>query len=149
MVLLLLSALDTSDQNTRGAIFIPFSDMLVILLIPIAGTIIAAYLGLREIRKKNQQGFSDKGSFVWIALKAGFVAHWIIAFLMFLFLILIGGMNIFGTGIIISVKAIVFGVIYTFVLWGFLTLPISFIGGFLFWFVAVRGSENLMAEVFD
>ncbi len=146
LVLLLLSALDTSDPNTRGAIYITFSDMFVILLIPIVGTIIAAFLGTREILKKNKHGFSGKGSFVWIGLKAGFFAHCIIAFLFFLIGLVFDNANMDINSLI---QFIVIGGTVTFVVWAFVTLPISLICGYVFWFVAVRGSENLMAEVFD
>jgi len=128
---------------------INYTSSLIFMMIPITGALIAAYLGTREIKNKNQHGFSGKGSFVWIALKSGFIAHWAIAACLFLLILFFGGLNVFGTGVYIFIKAVALGSFYTLLLWGIVTLPLSLACGFIFWFVAVRGSNNLMAEVFD
>jgi len=146
IVLMVFSYFGTKAFDPTGA---TLTGSLVLLAIPLMGTLLAAYLGIYEIRKKNPHGFSGKGSFIWIALKSGFIAHWAIAGGLFLLMLFFGGVNVFGTGKYIFIKAAALGSFYTFFLWGFVTLPLSLACGFIFWFVAVRGSSNLMAEVFD
>jgi len=137
------------DESSTGAIGIDLLGIVTLSAIPLAGAFLAAFLGTREIRKKNQHGFKSKLSFIWIGVKVGFIAHWTIAFLMFLYIwtSMFPGWIDGALGLFLSTA---FGVTYiTLLVWGFLTLPLSFAGGFIFWFVAVRGSENLMAETFD
>ena len=121
---------------------------LVLGVIPVLGAVLAAYLGTREILWKNQLGFENKKSILWTAVKAGFYAHWTIAFLLFL-LMLIFSVASRNIEIFSLILFIIFGTIGTFAFWAFVTLPVSLACGYVFWFVAVRGSENLMAEVFD
>ena len=144
--LMFLSFLVTNDAPTQGAIYANFADIDFVLAVPIIGSLLAAFLGIREIRKKVLYGFSGKGSFIWITLKAGFFAHWIIAFLLFL---LIMFLDYEAMGLIYLIKFIIAGTFVTLVFWGAVTLPVSLACGFIFWFVAVRGAPNMMADIFD
>lgn len=140
--LMLFSFLGINDEAPQGAIYITSRETLFFLTAPLAGILLAAYLGTREIRKKNQCGFAGKRSFIWIAVKSGFNTHWVIASLLYLLVLVFVGIDTFVSGFILICY-------YTFLLWGLITLPVSVFCGFVFWFVAVRGSENLSVEVFD
>ena len=143
IIIMYFNPMDLEDQRNIDSTY------LVFFSIPLIGAIIAAYLAIREIRTKNQFGFKGKSSFVWIAIKAGFVAHFIIAGLIFLLMLTLGGTSIFSNSIYLLVKLIIMGGAYTFIFWVFVTLPISAVSGLIFWFVAVRGGENMLADVFD
>lgn len=124
----------------------PLLSTLILGVIPVIGGTLAAYLGTREILKKNKTGFASKNSFAWVAVKVGLFVHWVIAFLLFILILAFG---VWKIGIVNLMLFIITGTIGTFVLYMLVTLPVSLASGYIFWFVAVRGGENLMAETFD
>lgn len=138
--LIAVFAIVTSPNKTNTLIFY------ILAVCILVGMAIAAILGTREIKHKNIDGFSGKGSFVAIAIKAGFFAHWATAAGLYLYALMTSP---FANGLPISVTIIIQGSIFTFILWVSMTLPVSIACGFIFWFVAVRGAPDMMADVFD